>query len=449
VGGGITGLAAAHALVRSGVAVTLVEAESRLGGKIATERIDGFLVERGPDAFLTARPSALALAHELGLSGEVTAPTEPHGVFLWYRDRLVPIPEGSGFGIPARVLPFAMSGLFSPREKLRAALDIVLPARAVAGDESIGAFLRRRFGDAVVDRLAGPLISSVYGASADELSLDALMPRLREAQLRHRSLILAGRAAGRAHGAPFVPLLVTLSRGMGSLVDALAARLAGTDMRLGARVARVERGRGRYLARLDGGASVEADVIVLATPAPAAARALASLSPAASAALASIVYRGTAAISLGYAESQLPEPLAGHGFIAPDETLAIAACTWSSAKWPGRAPAGAVLVRATVRDERLIARGDDALVDAAHAALARAMRIVGRPVLARVARWAGAMPRYTVGHLERIAAAEAALASAPGIVLAGAAYRGSGVPDCIAQGEAAAARGLVVEGVAA
>ena len=200
-GGGIAGLAAAHALIRTGVAVTLVEAGSRLGGKIATEWIDGFLVERGPDAFLTARPSALALAHGLGLADEVTAPTEPHSVFLWYRDRLVPIPEGSGFGIPARLLPFAMSGLFSPREKLRAALDIVLPARAVAGDESIGAFLRRRFGDAVVDRLAGPLISSVYGASADELSLDALMPRLREAQQHEPARLgsFGGRLARSTH----------------------------------------------------------------------------------------------------------------------------------------------------------------------------------------------------------------------------------------------------------
>lgn len=449
-GGGITGLAAAHALGRAAVPVTLVDAEPRLGGKIETGYVDGFLVERGPDAFLATRPPALSLAGELGLADEVTPPREPHDVFVWHRERLVPVPEGTGLGIPTRLLPFASSALFSPGEKLRAALDLVLPPRAVGGDESIGTFLRRRFGDAVVERLAGPLISGVYGAGVDELSLDALMPRLREAERRHRSLLLAGLAARKANGsAPAGPYLVTLARGMGSLVDALAARLAGAEVRLGVGVARLERARARYLARLDDGSRIEADAVVLAMPAPAAARAVAELAPVASAALASITYRGTAAISLGYAASQLAVPLAGHGFVVPDGSLAIAACTWSSAKWPGRAPAGAVLVRATVRDDRLLAQGDDALADAAHASLVRALGIAGRPILVRVARWAGAMPRYTVGHLERVAGAEAALAAHPSILLAGAAYRGVGVTDCIAQGEAAAARILAAERAAA
>jgi len=242
--------------------------------------------------------------------------------------------------------------------------------------------------------------------------------------------------------------MVTLARGMGSLVDAIVARLAA-DVRLGAGVVSLERAGTRYVARLDDGARIEADVVVVACPAPAAARALADLVPLASAALGTLTYRGTAAVSLAYAASQLPAPLAGHGFVVPEGALSIAACTWTSAKWPGRAPAGMVLVRATVRDERLLAAADDVLVDAAHDALARAMGIVGRPTLARVARWAGAMPRYTVGHLDRLAAAERALAAQPGLALAGAAYRGSGLPDCIAQGEAAVARLVGTQRVAA
>lgn len=449
VGGGIAGLAAAHAFARAGLDVALVEAAPRLGGKIATERGDGFIIERGPDSFLTARPAALALCREVGLGAEIVAPLEPHDVFVWHGGRLVRVPEGTGLGIPTRVRPFATSGLFSPREKLRAALELVVPSRRDdTPDESIGAFLRRRFGDAVVDRLAGPLISGVYGAGIDELSLLALMPRLREAEQRYGSLVRAGLAARRAAGPASGPLLVTLARGMGALVDAIVARLSA-DVRLGAGVASLERAGTRYVARLDDGDRIAADVVVVACPAPAAARALADLVPLASAALGTLTYRGTAAVSLAYAASQLPAPLAGHGFVVPEGALAIAACTWSSAKWPGRAPTGAVLVRATVRDERLLAAPDDAVVDAAHDAVARAMGIVGRPALARVARWAGAMPRYTVGHLDRIAAAECALAAHPGLALAGAAYRGSGLPDCIAQGEAAAARLVGAQRVAA
>jgi len=192
VGGGIAGLAAADALRVGGASVTLVEATDRLGGKIETERVDGFLVERGPDAILAAHPAARALVGDLAMSSELVAPETPGGVFVFHAGRLVPLPEGVGFGMPSRVMPFLRSTLFSPLEKLRAGLDIVLPAADRDGDESIGAFLRRRFGDAVVDRLAGPLIGGVYGAHVDELSLLALAPRLRDAERTQRSLVLAG-----------------------------------------------------------------------------------------------------------------------------------------------------------------------------------------------------------------------------------------------------------------
>ena len=449
VGGGMSGLAAAHALARAGAGVTLVERSSVLGGKVATDRADGFVVERGPDSFLTVRPAALELCRELGLDAEVTPPLEPHDVFVWHRDRLVPVPEGTGLGVPTRVAPFLASPLFSRREKLRAALEIAVPDPGATGDVSIGAFLRRRFGDAVVDRLAGPLISAVYGAAIDELSLDALMPRLRDAARRHGSLVRAGLAARGAARTPAGPLLVTLRRGMGSLVDALAARLGRTEVRLGVGLARLERVGPRYVARLDDGARIGADAVVLAAPAGAAAHALADLAPAAADALATITYRGTVAVALAYDERQLPRPLGGHGFVVPDGALAIAACTWSSAKWPDRAPSGTVLVRATIRSDALLAGDDGTLADAAHRSLARAMGVAGRPVLVRVARWDAAMPRYTVGHLERLARIEAALAPHPGIVLAGAAYRGAGVADCVAQGQAAAMRILAAERAAA
>lgn len=449
-GAGITGLAAAHALVREGADVTLVESGASLGGKVATEHRDGFLLERGPDSFLTARPAALALCAELGLSDEITAPLDPETVFVWHDERLVPIPAGTGLGIPTRVRPFLSSPLFSPREKLRAAAEIALPARPEAGDVSIGAFLRGRFGDAVVDRLAGPLIAAIYGAGIDELSLDALMPRLRDALARNGSLVRAGLAARRARRpAPSLPQVVTLRRGMGSLVDALTARLGRADVRRGTGLDVLERAGSAYAATLTDGTCLRVDGVVVATPAGAAARALAGIAPAAADALAAIAYRGTAAVSLGYDERQLRSPLAGHGLVVPEGALPIAACTWTSSKWPGRAPGGAILVRASIRGGALLAGDEVELIDVAHRAVARAVGVEGSPVLARVARWDGAMPRYTVGHLDHLARIGAAVLPFPGIALAGAAYRGSGVPDCIAQGQAAAATILAGEVVVA
>lgn len=448
-GGGITGLAAAHALVKRGVDVAIAERSQALGGKIATERVDGLLIEHGPDSFLTLRPAGLALSAELGLADEIAAPLAPDTVYVWHGSRLVPIPAGTGFGLPTRFRPFIASPLFSPLEKLRAAMEPMVAVGAGEVDVSIGAFLRRRFGDAAVDRLAGPLISAIYGADVDELSLDALMPRLREAERRHGSLVRAGLAARRTARAPAGPALVTLRRGMASLVEAIVPRLGGTEVMLGAELVRIERAASRYVARFADGSHGDADAIVLATPAPAAARALGHLAPAAADALAGITYRSTVAITLAYEREQLARPLVGHGFVVPDGALPIAACTWSSTKWPGRVADGAVLVRATVRSEDLLARSDAELVAIAGGVLARTIGTRGGPIVSRVTRWPGAMPRYTVGHLERLAHVAAAVQPFPGLILAGAAYRGSGIPDCIAQGQAAAEEITQMEKVAA
>ncbi len=448
-GGGITGLAAAHALARAGVDVTVAERSWALGGKIATERVDGLVIEHGPDSFLTVRPAALALCADLGLAEDVVAPLAPDTVYVWHADRLVPVPPGTGFGLPTRFRPFIASPLFSPLEKLRAAMEVAVAARPGAADVSIGGFLRHRFGDAVVDRLAGPLISAIYGAAVDELSLDALMPRLRDAERRHGSLVRAGLAARAAARPSALAPLVTLRRGMGSLVADIAARLGRAEVLLGADLVGIDRAGTRYVARFADGARIEADAIVLATPAPAAARALEDLAPAAAEALATITYRSTVAVTLAYDGRALPRPLAGHGFVVPDGALPIAACTWSSAKWPDRVLDGVALLRVTIRSDALLARSDDDLVEVARRALARTIGVRGAPSVSRVTRWPGAMPRYTVGHLERLARIAAALLPFPGLTVAGAAYRGSGVPDCIAQGQDAAERILEMERMAA
>lgn len=448
VGGGISGLVAAYDLGRAGVEVTLAEAGPRLGGKIGTEHVEGYLVERGAAAFLTAKPAALELCRELALGGALVPPKSPSDVFVWH-GRLVPLPEGLGSGIPRAFRPLAASPLFSLREKLGLARELFVPPGTGNGDEAVGAFLRRRFGDALVDRLASPLLEGVFGTPVDELSLLAVLPHLREAERRHGSLLRAALAQGRAVPAERSPLPPTLSLagGMGTLVDTLVERTSQTEILLDTAVLRLERSAPGYRALLGDGRRPSFDAVIVATPAPSAAPLFAEIAPGAAAALAEIPYGSTVVVSVGYRDDQLAHPLRGHGFLAPPGALAVSGCTWSSSKWPGRAPAGSVLLRASVREPRLLDADDAALVEAVHAALASTLGIRGRPGLARIARHPGLMPHYTVGHLERIAAIDAALAGEPGIQVVGAAYRGSGVPECIAQGRSAA-QALVARAVA-
>ena len=306
-------------------------------------------------------------------------------------------------------------------------------------------------GPALVARLGDPLIGGIYGASVDELSLDAVVPQLRAAERDHRSLLLASLAQGRARGraaaagnpAPKGSPFLSFRTGMGSLVDALAGRLAddpNVRIRLGVGVEQVRRASGRLMVRLADGATVHADGVVLAGPAQASATALSDLVPAAGPPLLGVPHGSTAVVSLVYRADQLASP-PGHGFlVARDEPLLFGACTWSSAKWAGRAPDGWVVARAFLgeRSPALLARPDDEVAAAVHADLARIAGIAGVPARSRVARWAEAMPRYTIGHLGRVAALDQAMRACPDIVVTGAALRGVGVPDCVQQGREAA-----------
>ena len=478
VGGGISGLATAYRLTQAGVPVLLVEASERLGGKIRTERLDGFLVEAGPDSFIAYRPAATELSHEVGLGDAIIRTTDPRIVHIRARGEMIPMPDGMGLVLPTRMAPFVTTRLFSWPQKLRAGLDVVLPRWLDGKDVSIGAFLRHRLGGAMVDRLADPLLGGIYGAPVDELSLFAVVPQLRDYERDHRSLLLAslaqGRAArararaavsgsggpgggtggsgspgGKAHargsrggGSPFL----SLAGGMGSLVDALADAVCsapGAEIRLGTRVVALERAGARTAVILSDGSRLIPDAVVLAGPAGSSAGLLADEAPAAATAIRSIPHGSTGVVTLGYRAEALPEPLVGHGFlVAGDDPLTFGACTFTSSKWAGRAPVGTILLRAFLpeRSAALLDAPDDAVVAAVHADLARTIGVREAPLVRQVARWHEAMPRYTVGHLDRVAAAEAALAERPEIVLVGAAFHGVGVPDCVARGRAAAER---------
>lgn len=470
VGGGITGLAAAYQLTRAGVPVLIVEASERLGGKIRTEQIDGFLVEAGPDSFIAYRPAATELSRELGLGDAIIRTTDPRIVHIRARGEMIPMPEGMGLVLPTRLAPFVTTRLFSWPQKLRAGLDVVLPRWLDGEDVSIGAFLRHRLGGAMVDRLADPLLGGIYGAPVDELSLLAVVPQLRDHERDHRSLLLASLAQGRAarararaaaaaggprgsgspggSGSPFL----SLAGGMGSLVDALAAIVRsapGAEIRLGTSVMALERDGARTAVTLSDGTRLTPDAVVLAGTAGSSADLLGQEAPAAAAAIRAIPHGSTGVVSLGYRAEALPKPLVGHGFlVAGDDPLSFGACTFTSSKWAGRAPEGTVLLRAFLpeRSAALLARSDEEIVATVHADLARTIGVRELPIIRNVARWREAMPRYTVGHLDRVAAAEAALAARPEIILVGGAFHGVGVPDCVARGRAAAARVVALAG---
>ncbi len=453
IGGGITGLAAARALALGGVPVTLAEAGPRLGGKIATERTGGLVLEMGPDSFLATRPAAVTLCRELGLGEELVGTRDPRAVYIRHRGELLPMPEGLGLVLPTKVMPFARTRLFSWPEKIRMARDVVWPRLLGPDDVAVGTFLRRRLGSPLVERLAGPLVGGVYGTPIDELSLDAVVPQLRVAEREHRSLLFAGLADGRAMkaaiarrppGAKSLGVFVSLRGGMATLVDALEAALAGAgaDLRTSCGVRSLSRAGTGVAARFDDGSLGRFDGAVLAVPAPVAARLLEGEVPGAAAALATVPHGTSILVTLAYRRLDVGRELVGHGYLVPSsEGGPISACTWSSEKWPGRAPEDTLLVRMFVRDEEAATSLPEAdLVAAARADAERTLRIAAEPVMTRVSRWEGAMPRYTVGHLGRVAAIEAAITAWPAVTVAGASYRGVGLPDCITQGHAAAAR---------
>ncbi len=436
----------------------LLEARDRLGGTIETERADGFVLEAGPDSFISEKPWALALCGRLGLEERLVRTDDRYRrTFVWYGGGLHPLPDGFQLLAPTKFGPFVASRLFSWPGKLRMALEMALPRgggfvpRAPDADESLGSFVRRRLGAEALERVAQPLVAGIYTADPDELSLAATMPRFLELERRERSVVLALWRAGRrapdtgTSGARW-SLFVTLRGGMGELVDALAARLPAGAVALKQRVTGLERAGAGWRVHTASGDSVAADAVILSTEAHVTSRLLRYVDPAAATLLADIVYASSATITLAYRRADVPHPLDGFGFVVPRvERRALLACTFSSVKYPGRAPEGMALLRCFLGgalDERMLERSDDDLTATARAELREALGVSAEPVLVRVRRWPHAMPQYRVGHLVRVEAIESALQRCPGLVLAGGGYRGVGISDCVRSGEAAAARAL-------
>lgn len=455
VGGGLSGLAAAHRAVELArergrpLELTLLEGADRLGGTIQTERRDGFLVECGPDSFLSEKPWALALCRRLGVENRLIGTDNRfRRVFVAFRGRLHPLPDGFQLMAPTQLRSLLASSLFSWSGKLRMACDLVLP-RGGSADESLGAFVRRRLGREALERVAQPLIGGIYTADPDELSLGATMPRFLEMERRERSVILAlWRAARRApalhagtSGARW-SLFVTFAEGMEELIRVLAARLPPGAVRLKERAAAVERDGSGWRVTTAAGAVFTGDALILSPEAHQAARLLRYVDPALAHLLQEIPYASSATVTLAYRRADIRHPLDGFGFVVPQvERRPVFAGSFSSVKYPGRAPEGHVLLRVFVGgalNESALDADDGALVGIARAQLGELLGVIGAPLFTRVARYPHAMPQYHVGHAARTEAIERAVARHAGLRLAGGAYRGVGIADCVRSGEEAA-----------
>lgn len=525
VGGGISGLAAAHRLFElqdsaeeARAEVLLLEASERLGGTVRTYRREGFLLEGGPDSFISEKPAALELARRLGLEERLTGTNEENRrSFVVRGGRLRPTPEGFQLLAPSRLLPFLTTDIFTWRGKARMALDLILPRRKETDaqhDESLAAFVRRRFGQEALERMAQPMVGGIYTADPEHLSLRATMPRFLEMERRHRSLILAmwknarnsasdSRHTRGASGARY-SLFLSFDEGTQVLTDALAARLAQGTARLNTKVEsltlnptrlenrphsegkawstvetlpsstrlederqatglqstglpnhgqapkfeensqsrRRDDGPRRWLLQTDGGETISADAVCLALPSYAAARLLRETDDSLADELERIPYASTATVNLAYRRADIPHPLDGFGFVVPFiERRATLACTFSSVKFPSRAPEGHALLRAFVGgalQPEMFELDEARMIEAVRRDLRDLLGVSAPPLFAHVEKWPRSMAQYHLGHLERLARINAHLQNFPTLALCGNAYTGAGLPDCVRSGETAA-----------
>ena len=439
VGAGISGLAAAYDLARAGIAATVFEKQPRAGGVIDTRTVEGCTLECGPDSFLAAKPEALALIRELGLGEEVIGSNDhQRTTYIWKQGRLVALPEGVLMIVPSRILPMVKTPLVGWGTKIRMGLEYFRKP-SDRGDRSVAAFVTDHFGAETLDYLAEPLLAGVYGGDPARLSIASVLPRFVEMEKKYGSLVrgvLGARRGNARSGAPPMPLFQTLKPGLGKLVDALASH-AGI---VRAEVDAIERDGSGF--RIRAGADwVRADHVVLACPAWAAGKLAGALDARLGELLGGIEYSSSVTVSLIYRAADFDGRRAGFGFLVPrKERERLAACTFVGTKFSCRVPPDTIVLRCFfggVGDQAVLDESDDALIAIAREELRRILGLHGAPVAQVITRWPRAMAQYTVGHSARIAEIRARAASVGGLHLAGNAYEGIGISDCIRTGRAA------------
>jgi protoporphyrinogen/coproporphyrinogen III oxidase len=480
IGGGIAGLAAAYELEKArgaGAAVeyTLFESRERLGGSLASETVNGIVLERGPDSFLSEKPAGAELCRELGLGDQLTPSNDANRkTHIVVKNRLVSLPDGLMFLIPTKLVPTALTGLFSPATKMKMALELLHPPTPSSQDESVASLVERHFGKEAVDRLADPLLSGIYGGDATQLSARTVLPKLVEMETQYGSLtrgMLAAHKQMRAKMAamravngnggqgqdghkPTGPrsIFTTLKGGLQQLVDALEARLNPEWVRTSTAVSALERDGSGWRLRFNQ-ADEFYDAVILASPSWASGKLLAAADAALGDELSGIPYSSSITVNLVFDEAQLGPLPDGFGFLVPAvEGRAMLACTFVHRKFAGRTPTGKAVLRAFLggaKNEALLDQSDDVLIATVRRELSEILgaRVVGPHIPAeatQVSRWRRAMAQYAVGHQERMKRVKERMAGLPGLRLAGNAYDGIGIPDCIRTGRNAA-KELVAE----
>ena len=458
VGGGISGLSAAFYLERerrqgAPVEYTLFEKAPRLGGVMWSERAEGCLIEAGPDSFLTEKPWANTLCRDLGMEDQIVGSNDDaRKTFILVNGRLVPMPDGLMFMVPTKLLPTVFTPLFSWSTKFRMAGELLARPRPLNGDESAADFVARHFGDEVVDRLADPLLSGVYGGDADSLSVHAVLPRFVEMEQKYGSLsrgMLKARSRMKAAMAQAPrserrgkALFSSMHDGMQQLVDAVAAQLSPRAFRLATPLRGLELRGQEWLALKEGGGSEPYDHVIVATPAYVAAALLRAADSRLAATLDQIPYSSSITVALGYDAAQFAREPEGFGFLVPwGENKRMRACTYVHNKFPHRAPADKRLLRVFLggtRDKEVLSLSDADILSIVTRELKQIIGLDAPPRFTRVYRWNRAMAQYSVGHLDRVAEIERLRREMPGLGLAGNAYKGIGVPDCVRTGMDAA-----------
>ena len=477
LGGGMAGLAAAYTLARArqaGAPVEefLLEASDRLGGVVRTEHLEGFVIEGGPDSFLAEKPEAAALARELGLGDSLIGSNDSQRrTYILHGGRLVPLPDGLMFLVPTRLWPMLTTPLLPLSSKLAMAAELFAAPPAAAApdaDESVASFVRRHFGDAMLENIADPLLSGVYGGDSGALSVRSVLPRFWEMERQYGSLTRATwramrqrRKAANSMARPdsagtgaaprsALPLFMTLKEGLGQLSGTLAQCLEGSRVYLGRRVAALElapggapdRRRRRYQIGCESGEAFDADAIVLAMPAHECGRLLSSLEPTLAALLREIPYSSSMTVSLGFGEGARERLPRGFGYLAPrKEKRRLLACTFVHRKFNHRAPQGKALLRCFLggaRAPEALNLADEEVVRLVRQELQEILNFSFEPLFCRIHRWPASMAQYPVGHAERLRKIQSRLEGLPGVSLAGNAYSGIGISDCIRTGRAAA-----------
>jgi len=455
IGGGIAGLAAAYRIQEELVAnstslqCTVLEGGPKFGGKIATERNDGFILERGPDSFISQKPWAIQLCKKIGLSDQLVGTNHKYSkTYVYTGKKLVQMPDGLSLMVPTKFLPFALSPLFSIAGKIRMGMDLLIPAKKSDKDESLASFIRRRLGQEALEKMAEPMLAGIYASNPETMSIKSTFPMFFQTEQKYRSLIL-GMLARKAQSIKpsnnkpsSFSLFMTLKNGLGEMIDGIIDKCPDISFQENTKVKGLSREGNAWQIELENNETLEADAVILASPANISANLLESISGKLSELLKKIKYVSTAAVTVAYKKEGFSHALDGFGFVVPKaEKRKIMACTWTSSKFPERVPEGHVLIRCFIGGalcEDLAEQSEKDLEDMVKIELKEMMGITETPLFCRVFKNQKANVQYQVNHGELIDQVNEQLASLPGMYLSGSAYTGIGIPDCVLNGTRAA-----------